>query len=97
MAVEDEMGVDELRKELRVEWDQRFAFCRALKDLPEIPDYNVQRFIVGLRGVTKFPEDWSRGKTLQQEHRGTVPHKTEYELAVGFWSRLRKGLLENPA
>lgn len=94
MNIEESMTPEQLRKSLRRAWEGQFAFAHALQHLPEIPTVEALRFIVDLPSVGTFPDDWNKGKELQRTHGyGVVPTKTEYEIAAGFWFRLRKGLL----
>jgi len=85
---ENTLSIDELRKEVRHCWNMQRAFTEALAELPDVPDHLALRLLVDVRGG--FPEMWEIGKNEQRKHPwGTVPSKTEYEIAQGFWSIIR--------
>lgn len=91
---ENTFTLEELRREVRRMWDNQAELVKALKELPEVPHWRVQR-VLGM--AAKFPEDASIGKRLQNEHGlDAIAPKTEYEMGAGLWWRIREGLLPNP-
>lgn len=87
---ENTLSLEELRREVRQRWDTEHDLVRALRDLPEVPSWRVQRL---LSRAAKYPEDWERGKKLQRQHgSGAITYKTEYEMGAGLWARIREGL-----
>ncbi len=91
MSIEDRMEAPELRRELRRAWDQHYALMEALSELPDVPSHEALRALVDYRGG--FPDMWGIGKREQRQHPwGTVPAKTEYEIAQGLWSIIRDAL-----
>lgn len=85
---ENTFSLERLRKEVRLCWDMQSAFCDAISELPDVPDHLALKFMTDIRGG--FPEMWEIGKKEQREQPyGTVPSKTEYEIAQGYWSVIR--------
>ena len=88
---ENTLSIEELRREVRFEWDQKNALVKALRDLPEVPPVIVLHL---LSRSGKWPDDNSLGKQLQRKHGlDAVPPKSEYESGAGVWFRIRRGLL----
>lgn len=91
-AYEDTFSLEELRKEVRREWDAKAALVRALRDLPSVPDWRVLRL---LSRAAVFPDDGNTGKAMQKEHGlEAIAPKVEYEMGAGLWKRIRDGLTE---
>ena len=87
---ENTFSLEDLRKEVRRQWDARNALVRALRDLPEVPDWRVQRLL----GMADTNEDANIGKRLQREHGfDLIAPKFEYEIGAGLWHRIREGLI----
>lgn len=87
---ENTLSLEELRREIRFEWNQKHALIKALRDLPEVPPVIVQRL---LSSAAKWPDDNNIGKRLQREHGSeAIPYKSEYESGAGLWHRIRRGL-----
>jgi hypothetical protein len=87
---ENTFSVDDLRKEVRRQWDARNALVKALKELPEVPDWRVLKL---LSHAATFPEDAMMGKSMQRQFGfDAVAPKTEYEMGAGLWKRIRDGL-----
>lgn len=77
------------------QWDASNALVKALRELPEVPDWRVLHL---LSRAAQFPEDANIGKRMQREHGlDAIAPKVEYEMGAGMWSRLRAGLLANPS
>jgi hypothetical protein len=90
-AYEDSLTVEQLRKEVRREWDRKEDLLLALRDLPEVPPTSVLNF---LGEVTNSLEDKERGLALQRKHGlDAIPPRSEYEYGAGLWDRIRTGLL----
>jgi hypothetical protein len=88
---ENTLSIDELRKEVRRSWDREHALLDAIRDWPELPPVKVMDI---LSHAGKWPADWERGKELQRKHGlDAVPPRTEYELGLGVWSRMRDALM----
>lgn len=85
------MTIEELRREVREQWDKNWALIKALRGLPEIPPVGVMLML------SQASSSWSRdsaiGKRIQREQRNAVPYKSECEQGMGFYYRLRQGLL----
>ena len=91
---ENTMSVEQLRKELRFCWDLEYALLRALRR-GEIPSPHVLKF---LGEAAKYPEDYTRGKELQQQLGfDIIPPVTECEMGAGLWSRLNVTAPAQPA
>ena len=87
---ENSLSLEELRREVRRLWDNEAQLVKALRELPEVPHWRVQRV---LGRAAKFPEDGNIGKRLQNEHGlDAIAPKTEYEMGAGLWWRIREGL-----
>lgn len=71
------------------------AFSRDLRNLPDVPSANVLWFLTRTTAA-KFPSDWEIGKRLQRENPGTIPAKTECEMAAGLWFRIATALRTPP-
>lgn len=95
MNFEDQMSIEDLRREVREQWDQHRQFMHDLAELPDVPDYLTLRHLAHFGGG--FPDMWEIGKAEQREHRGKVPYKTEYEIAQGLWSLIRNALRAHAA
>lgn len=91
--IENHMSIEELRRGYRKMVDSRWDLIKALRDLPEIPPYDV---MLSLSYAAKW-SDIDIGKRIQREKPDTVPYKTEAELGMGFYSRLRQGVLAGQA
>jgi hypothetical protein len=88
---ENTLSLEELRREIRFEWDQKHALVKALRDPPEVPPTIVLHL---LSRAGTWPDDNSRGKQMQREHGlDAIPPKSEYETGAGLWHRIRQGLL----
>lgn len=88
---ENTLSIEELRKEIRREWDAKHALVKALKELPEVPDWRVLKL---LSRAASFPADASIGKAMQREHGlDAIAPRVESEMGAGLWSRIRAGLL----
>jgi hypothetical protein len=95
---ENTLTLEELRKEVRRLWDDLSALDDALIELPEVPNWRVQRLLINASmNFRSMDHDvWQIGKQLQRKHGyESVVGKTEYECAVGLWSLLRKGALSD--
>jgi len=102
MGYEHKLSEKQLQEEVRQMWDDRFAFEKDMANLPEVPSIATLRFLMCAqpRGVS-FHLFWERGKVLQDKYGwsfppykdGTIPTKTEYEIAAGVWSFMREGLV----
>lgn len=91
---ENTFSLEDLRKEVRRQWDARNALVKALKELPEVPDWRVLKM---LSHSAKFPEDANIGKAIQREHGlEAIAPRVEYEMGAGLWKRIRDGLLTPP-
>lgn len=87
---ENTFTLEDLRKEVRRQWDTRNAFVKALKELPEVPDWRVLKL---LSRAAKFPEDWESGKRMQRKHGlDAIAPRTEYEMGAGLWFRIYTAL-----
>jgi len=94
--IEERMEAPELRRELRFAWDQLHELVDALSELPDVPSHLALRALADYRGG--FPDFWEIGKKEQRQHPwGTVPAKTEYEIAQGLWSIIRDALRAHKA
>lgn len=92
---ENTLSIEDLRREVRRGWDLEHDMMKALRDLPEVPSYRV---LLLLSGAAKFPDDANIGKQLQATHgREVIPYKLECEMGAGLWSRIRNGVLPQPA
>lgn len=81
---------EEVRREARRYSEAYYAMVKALKQLPEVPDWRVLKL---LSHAAKFPEDANIGKRLQMEHGfDAIAPKLEYEMGAGLWSRIRSAL-----
>src|SRR5882724_10503478 len=90
---ENTLSLEELRREIRFEWDQKYAVIAALRDLPEVPPVIVLHL---LSSAGKWPDDNSMGKQLQRKHGlDAIPPKSEYETGAGIWSRIRGGMVDS--
>lgn len=88
---ENTLTIEELRKEVRREWDAKHALVDALRNLPEVPDWRVLKL---LSRAATFPDDASIGKAMQRVHGlDAVAPRLESEMGAGLWSRIRAGLL----
>lgn len=84
--------LEELRKEVRREWDAKHSLVKALKELPEVPDWRVLKL---LSHAAAFPDDATIGKAMQRVHGlESIAPKVEYEMGAGLWKRIRDGLLK---
>lgn len=93
-AYENTMSIERLRIEIREAWDLQAATIKALRDLPEVPPYDVLLF---LSEASKWPDDNSLGKELQRKvGSSSIPFKSEAESGAGLWTRIRTGLLPSP-
>lgn len=91
---ENTLTLEELRKEIRREWDTKHALVKALKELPEVPDWRVLKL---LSRAAVFPDDANVGKTMQREHGlEAIAPRVESEMGAGLWKRIRDGLLPSP-
>lgn len=86
---ENTLSLEALRREVREGWDTEGALVKALRDLPEVPPYDV---LLLLSRAAKYPDDWEIGARLQRQERKPIPYKTECELGAGLWWRIRKAL-----
>lgn len=91
MNVENTMSIEELRRELRMAWDDQQALLETLRDLPEFPPVRVMSLLSEASSVRS--NDSAGGKRIQRDNPGTVPYKSECERGMGFYFRLRQGLL----
>ncbi len=92
--LENLLGIDELRREVRRSWSLEFDLADALTELPEVPPVSVLLFL-GSGRISKFPGDWEVGKDMQNKYGlEKVPPKTECELGAGVWMRLREKLIK---
>lgn len=88
---ENTLTLEELRREVRYEWDVKNALVRALRELPEVPPVAV---LLYLSRAAKWPEDNSLGKQLQRKvGSAVIPFKSECEGGAGLWTRIRSGLM----
>lgn len=72
--------------------EELLAINRDFRNLPDVPSRETLWFFARMSGVTKWPDDWERGKKLQRKHPGAIPAKTELELAAGLWNRIATAL-----
>ena len=79
---ENTFSLDDLRKEVRRQWDTRNALVKALRELPEVPDWRVLKL---LSHAAKFPEDGEIGKSMQRTHGfDAIAPRVEYEMGAGL-------------
>lgn len=91
---ENTFSLEDLRKEVRRQWDARNALVKALRDLPEVPDWRVLKL---LSHAAHFPDDAEIGKAMQRQHGfEAIAPKVEYEMGAGLWKRIRDGLTDAP-
>lgn len=86
---ENTLTIEELRRELRRELDDKHAFWEALREAPDMPP---PRVLLYLSHAARWPEDNNIGRGYQIENPGTVPYKSECEGGAGVWIRIRDGL-----
>ena len=87
---ENQMTIEELRREVRLHWDTQWALITTLRELPEIPPYEI---MILLSEAAKYPDDHNIGKRIQREKPGSVFPKSEAEGGMGIYYRIRQGLL----
>ena len=92
---ENTMSIEQLRQEVRRCWNLEGAMIKALRDLPEVPPYDV---LIHLSSAARWPEDNNVGKRMQHELRkpnepSPIPYKSECESGVGLWSLIRAGII----
>jgi hypothetical protein len=95
MRAEDSMSIEQLRTELRREWDDRYALVDALQALPEVPEYRVLRLLAeaAFYGRPSRDDFQSIGMRVQREAGfSAVPLKAEIEAAAGMWVLIRRAL-----
>lgn len=95
MNAEDYMSIEELRKELRREWDDRRALTVALQSLPEVPEYRVLKVLADAAFYGKPARDDFKDIGWEVQRRlgsSAVPFKAEIEAAAGLWTLIRRSL-----
>lgn len=88
MNIEDTMGVEELRRELRRAWDIHYGLIDALNNLPEVPEPRV------LSALSEGAKDEGWMGKIMQRRLGleVIPPVSECERGAGLWFFLRNAL-----
>ncbi len=88
---ENQLTIEELRREVRECWDREHAIIEALRGLPEMAPPWILLFF---SRASKWPEDSNLGKMLQRKMTlDAIPPKSECETGAGVWYRIRKGMM----
>jgi hypothetical protein len=90
---ENQLTLDELRREVRRCWNLEHDLSDAIRDKAKMPSSRVLMYLS--RG-SRWPDDWNVGKRLQREMGlDVIPPKTECECGAGVWYRVHLGLTLN--
>jgi hypothetical protein len=90
---ENRITHEELKREYRRVINAQHAFFDAINTMDEVPSREALWFLIDARAPHAFPDCWSIGKEMQRRIPGSVPWKTELEIAAGIWTCMREGFL----